>query len=162
MPAMPFDAKVPDIDTLVGVDDFEFVRVVCSAMGRYDMRAPGFNLAANAKMITPIDSTNRAIFLYPEESQELIAAGFKALREFDSTGKVSLGTREEFLLAETRDLLRGVDGDKTSDEYKQLYERVMGYVSGRLTSISSLALATPSEYESSPLPPPKPSPGPKL
>lgn len=145
---LALEAKIPDVDTLKQIEDIEFVAVVCAALGRYDMQAPGFNLAANAKLITPLDQTNRALFVYPEGAQDLIFSGLKALREFDATQKVSLGTREEFILAETKDMLRNVDADRQSEEYRALYENVMSFVSSRMTGIGSLALSpAAAEYD---------------
>jgi hypothetical protein len=138
---LALEAKIPDVDSLKQIADIEFVSVVCAAMGRYDMQAPGFNLAANARLVTPLDPTNRALFVYPEGAQDLIFSGLKALHEYDATQKVSLGTREEFILAETKDMLRNLSADKASEEYRALCENVMSFVSSRLTGIGSLVLS---------------------
>jgi hypothetical protein len=130
------DKKIPDVDTLKMLGEEGFANAVCAALRRCDMQAPGFNLAAKAKSVVP-EEGGRALLLYPAEAQSLILSGVKALHEYGRTGKISAGTREEFILADTRDILRGEDAD--------LRDKVMNYISSRLTAIGSLVLAPPAE-----------------
>ena len=128
------DKKIPDVDTLKKLGDEGFANAVCAALRRCDMQAPAFNLAAKAKSVVP-EEGGRTLRLYPAEAQGLILSGVKALREYGTSGRISNATREEFILADTRDILRGEDAD--------LRDKVMNYISSRLTAISTLALAPP-------------------
>ncbi len=129
------DKKIPDVDTLKKLGEEDFANAVCTSLRRCDMQAPAFNLAAQAKSIMP--EGGRTMLLYPAEGQGLIMAGVKALREYAKTGKISNATREEFILADTRDILRNEDAD--------LRDKIMNYISSRLTAIGTLALAPPAD-----------------
>lgn len=150
---MTQEIRIPDVESLKKMEDGAFAGVVCTALRRYQMQTPAFNLAARARTARPFVS-GHAMLIYPDAVQGLILTSLKALHEYDETGRISPNLREEFIVAETKDLLRTMDADKTSPEYQAHCDSVMQYVSSRLTGIGSLVLTPPPEGKKSRFPKP--------
>jgi len=131
--------EVPNVDALKRTDGLSFIGVVSQTLARYDMRAPAFNFAAKSKIITPLDK--KTMFFYPEEAQGVIFAGIQAIREYEATGNVSQTTREKFILEETKDIIRNVNTNHETPEFKAFTEKTLADVSAKMTGIGSLAFA---------------------
>lgn len=124
------------LDT-TATDGQSFCRHVCAALTRYEVRRAGFNLAANAPSLSP---DNHVFMVYPEHAHSLITTSLKALKEFEADGNVSKPTRERFLLEDTKDRLRSVQGEMGATEYRELHDRTMAHLNAKLTGMESLAL----------------------
>lgn len=136
---MTLNAQILNVDAMKVVDGYEFCRHVSNTLARYDVRSPGFNMAAGAgNMVTPYQ---RGLFMYPEEARELITVSLQALKEYEQTREVSRPTRERFVLEDTKDRLRNVEGDHLSPEYREMYDKTMAFVASRMTGVESLVLA---------------------
>lgn len=129
------DWKIDVPDT---ADTGAIARHAAAALTRYDIRRPSFNLAANSDRVTP---GNKAFFIYPEEAHALITASLLVLKELDEESSVSRSTRERFVIENTKDQLRGLQGSQSPAEYQALYDRTMGSVTSKLTGMESLAFS---------------------
>jgi hypothetical protein len=137
---MTLKAEIPDVDLLKSLDCAGFARIVCSSLARHGIQKPGFNLAAG----TMTGADDHVLLLYPAEAEGVVGAGLKALREYDAEKRITAASREEFIIADVKDVLGSMDADKTSPQYRALCDNVMGYVASRMTGIGSLALSPAS------------------
>lgn len=135
---MPPNAQILNVEAMRIMDGYEFCRHVSHALGRYDLRRPGFNLAAKAPVVTPYQ---QGLFMYPEEAQGLIFTGIQALKEYEETKDVSRATRERFVIEDTKDRLRNIEADHNSPEYRAMYDQTMAHVAAQMTGVESLVLA---------------------
>lgn len=124
-----------DLFSVDATDSKEVCKSAAAALGRYDIRRPSFNLAANSDRVTP---ENRAFFIYPEGAHGLVSASMAALQEFQEAGSVSRATRERFVIEDTKDRLQSLQGHMGATEYRELHDRVMGSVNAKMTGMESL------------------------
>jgi len=117
-------------------DTGALARHATAALSRYDIRRSSFNLAANSDRVTP---ENKAFFIYPEEAHAVITASLLVLKELDEASEISRSTRERFVVENTKDQLRGLQGSLSPAEYQALYDRTMNSVTSKLTGMESLA-----------------------
>lgn len=122
-------------------DQKDISRKAAAALSRYDIRRPAFNLSANSDKVAP---DKKAFFIYPAEAHALVAASLLVLKELDEDKSVSRSTRERFIVEDTKDKLRSVEGQHSPAEFHALYESTMSDVTSKLTGIESLAFSSAS------------------
>ncbi len=129
-------------DAAQGKGDKEFAAAVCDALGRHGIHGPQFNLVAGTHVAPSREIAWKMLF-FPEAAQNLIFASIRALHEYGRDGKISLTAREDFILADMQDRLRGMEPDYTAEEHQKIHDRVMDHVTSKMTAIATLATAPP-------------------
>lgn len=139
--------EIPDAKRLMQLNDPDFAAHSLNALMQYEMHRNKiiFNMAARSPggkpdlIITPLGEDKKQALLYSAEQEAFIAAGLGVKQEFAKTGKVSVPTRERFLVELTKDILRDFQGlPHASGEYQDLCSQVMDHVTSQLGSLASL------------------------
>ena len=129
---------IRDLFSVDATDSQDVCKFAAAALGRYDIRRPSFNLAANSERVTP---ENRTFFIYPEGAHGLVSASMAALQEYQESGSVTRATRERFVIEDTKDRLQSLQGHMGATEYRDLHEKVMGRLNAKMTGMESLVFS---------------------